>query len=237
VKGPLGDHQTVETTPGFADDAERLTWIREHLYVPAVCDVLDTLGCRDRAMHQRLRPLDPDNCVIVGRARTVRWMEADYVIESDPYGLEIGLMDSLEAGDVVIHSTDYAGTNAPWGELMTTVARRDGAVGCICDSSIRDCRKVIAMQFPVFYAGIRPLDSLGRARVMAYDVPVRCGDVLVRPGELVFADFDGIVVVPRHVEEEALSRAHDKVVKENLSRLDLLNGDSLRTVFDRHGVL
>jgi regulator of RNase E activity RraA len=72
---------------------------------------------------------------------------------------------------------------------------------------------------------------------MAYDVPVRCGDVLVHPGELVFADFDGIVVVPRQVEEEAIARAYDKVVKENLSRRDLLSGDSLRTVFDRHGVL
>jgi regulator of RNase E activity RraA len=227
----------VEEIPGFADDAERLAWIRERLYVPAVCDVLDALGYRGRAMHQRLRPLDPDHCVIAGRAWTVRWMETDYVIEADPYGLEIDLMDSLGAGDVVVHATDIAGTNAPWGELMTTVARRNGAAGCICDSNIRDCRKIMDMGFPVFYAGIRPLDSMGRARVMAYDVPVRCGDVLVHPGELVLADFDGIVVVPRQVEEETLARAYDKVVKENLSRRDLLNGDSLRTVFDRHGVL
>jgi regulator of RNase E activity RraA len=227
----------MDRIPGFAEDAERLAWIHEHLYVPAVCDVLDALGYRDRAMHQRLRPLDPDRCVIAGRARTVRWMETDYVIEADPYGLEIDLMDSLRAGDVVVHSTDFAGTNAPWGELMTTVARCNGAVGCICDSNIRDCRKIMDMGFPVFYAGIRPLDSMGRARVMAYDVPVRCGDVLVHPGELVFADFDGIVVVPHQVEEETLARAYDKVVKESLSRRDLLNGDSLRTVFDRHGVL
>jgi regulator of RNase E activity RraA len=227
----------VDQITGFADDAQRLAWIRECLYVAAVCDVLDALECRDRAMHQRLRPLDQDNCVIVGRARTVRWMETDYVIEADPYGPEIDLMDSLRAGDVVVHSTDFAGTNAPWGELMSTVARRNGAAGCICDSNIRDCRKIMAMGFPVFYAGIRPLDSMGRARVMAYDVPVRCGDVLVHPGELVFADFDGVVVVPRRVEEETLARAYDKVVKENLSRRDLLNGDSLRTVFDRHGVL
>jgi regulator of RNase E activity RraA len=237
MKPLSGVDRTVETIPGLADDAMRLAWIREHLYVPAVCDVLDALGCRDRAMHQRLRPLDPDHCVIAGRARTVRWMETDYVIEADPYGLEIDLMDSLRPGDVVVHSTDHAGTNAPWGELMSTVARRNGAVGCICDSSIRDCRKIMAMHFPVFYTCIRPLDSLGRARVMAYDVPVRCGDVLVRPGELVFADFDGIVVVPRELEDETLARAHDRVVKENFSRRDLLNGDSLRTVFDRHGVL
>jgi 4-hydroxy-4-methyl-2-oxoglutarate aldolase len=227
----------MPTSLSFPDDAARFAWIREHLYVPAVCDVLDGLGLRDQAMHQRLRPLDPDHCVIVGRARTFRWMDADYIEQKDPYGLEIEVMDSLRSGDVAVHSTDAAGTNAPWGELMSTVARRNGATGCICDSNIRDCRKIMALRFPVFYAGIRPLDSMGRGRVMAYDVPVRCGGVLVQPGELVFADFDGIVVVPRAVEDEVLARAHDKVTKENLSRRDLMAGDSLRTVFNRHQVL
>ncbi|MCC6231195.1 MAG: RraA family protein [Verrucomicrobiales bacterium] len=227
----------MNTKLTFAHDTERFTWLRQHLYVPAVCDVLDSLGCRDRAMHQRLRPLDPDHCTIVGRARTFRWMDADYVDQTDPYGLEITVMDSLGPGDVAVHSTDPAGTNAPWGELMSTVALRNGATGCICDSNIRDCRKIIAMKFPVFHAGIRPLDSMGRGRVMAYDVPVRCGDVLVHPGELVFADFDGVVVVPRALEDEVLQRAFEKVSKENDSRRDLLKGDSLRTVFDRYGVL
>jgi 4-hydroxy-4-methyl-2-oxoglutarate aldolase len=221
----------------FATDVERFAWVREHLYVPAICDVLDALGSRDQAMHQRLRPLDPSHCVIVGRARTFRWMDADYVIENDPYGLEIAAMDSLGPGDVALHATDAAGTNAPWGELMSTVAKRNGAVGCVCDSNIRDCLKIIAMEFPVFYTGIRPLDSLGRGRVMAYDVPVRCGGVLVHPGELVFADFDGVVVLPREMEDEVLARAYEKVTKENFSRRDLLNGDSLRTVFDRYQVL
>jgi 4-hydroxy-4-methyl-2-oxoglutarate aldolase len=223
--------------PAFAIDVERFDWMRKHLYVPAVCDVLDSLGFRDQAMHQRLRPLDPSHCVIAGRARTFRWMDTDYVSDTDPYGLEITAMDSLGRGDVAVHSTDAAGTNAPWGELMSTVAKRNGAVGCVCDSNIRDCLKIIAIGFPVFYTGIRPLDSLGRGRVMAYDVPVRCGGVLVRPGELVFADFDGVVVLPREVEDEVLARAFEKVTKENHSRRDLLNGDSLRTVFDRYGVL
>jgi 4-hydroxy-4-methyl-2-oxoglutarate aldolase len=225
------------TGPAFATDTERFAWMRKHLYVPAVCDVLDSLGSRDRAMQERLRPLDPSHCVIVGRARTFRWMDTDYVVDTDPYGLEIAAMDSLGPGDVAVHSTDAAGTNAPWGELMSTVAKRNGAVGCVCDSNIRDCQKIIAMEFPVFYAGIRPLDSLGRGRVMAYDVPVRCGGVLVNPGELVFADFDGVVVLPRDMEDEVLARAFDKVTKENHSRRDLQNGDSLRTVFDRYGVL
>jgi regulator of RNase E activity RraA len=227
----------METKLSFAGDTERFAWVRKHLYVAAVCDVLDALSCRDRAMHQRLRPLDPAHCIIVGRARTFRWMDTDYVVKDDPYGLEIAAMDALGPGDVVVHSTDAAGTNAPWGELMTTVAKRNGATGCICDSNIRDCRRIMALEFPVFCAGIRPLDSMGRGRVMAYDVPVRSGDVLVQPGELVFADFDGVVVVPRALEDETLARAYEKVTKENDSRRDLLRGDSLRDVFNRHGVL
>ncbi|WP_346319205.1 RraA family protein [Chitinophaga sp. YIM B06452] len=218
------------------NDEEKFAWIREHLYVPLVCDVLDTLGYRNQAMHQRLRPLDANNCTIIGRARTLRWMETDYV-EEDAYSIEIEAVDSLTKGDVVVHSTDFGSTNAPWGELMSTIAKRNGAVGCICDSMIRDCRKIMDMNFPVFYGGIRPLDSLGRGRVMAYDVPVRCGDVVVHPGELIFSDFDGIVVIPREVEDKVLELAFEKGSKEDQSRKDLLNGDSLRTVYNRYGVL
>ncbi|MBX3258024.1 MAG: RraA family protein [Chitinophagaceae bacterium] len=221
----------------LTNDKEKFKWIKEHLYVAIVCDVLDILGYRNQAMHQRLRPLDADNCTIIGRARTYRWMETDYVEEEDPYGLEIEAVDSIREGDVVVHSTDFAGTNAPWGELMSTIAKRNGATGCICDSMIRDCKRIIEMKFPIFYGGIRPLDSLGRGRVMAYDVPIRCGDVVVKPGELIFADFDGVVVVPREVEDKVLEMAHEKVFKENASRRDLLNGDSLRVVYDRYGVL
>lgn len=220
----------------FSSDTEKFAWIRENLYVPVVCDILDVLGYRNCAMHHRLRPLDPNNSIIVGRARTFRWMETDYV-ESHAYDIEIEAVDSLKPNDVVVHSADRASTNAPWGELMSTIAQRNGAVGAICDSMVRDCNRMIEMSFPVFYKGIRPVDSLGRGKVMAYDVPVQCGDVLVNPGDLVYADFDGIVVIPKAVEEEVIQKAYDKTKKENQSRVDLLNGDSLRIVFDRYGVL
>jgi regulator of RNase E activity RraA len=223
----------------FDSDKEIFDFVKKNLYVPAVCDILDSLGMRKQAMHQRIRPLLPDvkHCGFIGRARTVQWMEANYVVEGDPYGLEIDAMDSLRAGDVAVHSTDHSGTNAPWGELMSTIARKKGVAGCVCDSQIRDCVRIIEMGFPVYYAGIRPLDSMGRARVMAYDVPVMCGDVLVNPGDLVYADFDGVVVIPKKVEKEVLTRALDKVGKENQSRAELLAGRSLREVFDKYGVL
>ena len=227
VEGELTDEQAIRD------------FMRQKLHVAAVCDILDDLGHRNQAMHHRLRPLLPDihNCGFVGRARTLRWMETDYIVEEDPYGLEIDFMDSLGAGDVIIHSADHAGTNAPWGELMTTVAQYHGAVGCVADSQIRDTVQIIEMGFPVYYTGIRPLDSKGRARVMAYDTPVRCGDVLVFPGDLVFADYDGIVVIPQGEVQQVLRLAQNKMEMESVTRQELLKGRTLREVYNQYGVL
>jgi regulator of RNase E activity RraA len=223
----------------FQNDSSLFDFIKKNLYVAAVCDILDELGYRNQAMHQRLRPLlpDPENCGFIGRARTFRWMETDHIAEENPYGLEIEAMDSLTSGDVAVHSTDYSGTNAPWGELMSTIAKRNGVAGCVCDSQIRDCVKIMKMNFPVYYTGIRPLDSKGRAIVQAYDVPVHCGDVIVRPGDIIYADFDGIVVVPKGVENDVFEKAKEKVNMENLSRKELLSGKSLREVYDKYKAL
>ena len=213
--------------------------MRENLYVAAVCDILDELGHRNQAMHHRLRPLLPDmrSCGFIGRARTFQWTEVDYIDEENPYGLEIEAIDSLGAGDVVVHSTDVNGTNAPWGELMSTIGKRKGVAGCVCDSQVRDCIRIIEMKFPVFYTGIRPLDSKGRGMVTAYDVPVMCGEVVVNPGDVIFADFDGIVVIPKGIEEAVVQKAKEKVHAENLSRKELLAGKSLREVYDKYKAL
>jgi 4-hydroxy-4-methyl-2-oxoglutarate aldolase len=220
-------------------DAELFPFMTEQLYVAAVSDILDSLGFRHQVMHRRLRPLLPDMraCGFAGRARTVRWVEVDEVIERNPYALEIEVMDSLRPGDVIVHSTDYAGTNAPFGELMATVAQKNGAVGCICDSQVRDCVKIVDLGFPVYYAGIQALDSVGRGRVISYDEPVRCGEVIVRPGTLIFADFDGIVVIPPEVEEEVIRSAKERVGSETLTRTELMKGASLQEVYAKYGVL
>ena len=220
----------------FNNDREVFSFAREHLYVASVCDILDELGYRNQAMHQRLRPLLPNmyECGFIGRARTFSWMETNEIPEENPYGLEIEAMDSLTEGDVVVHSTDHNGTNAPWGELMSTIAKKKGVAGCVCDSQVRDCIKIVEMQFPVFYTGIRPLDSKGRGMVTGYDVPILCGGVWVYPGDLVYADFDGIVVVPQSVEKKVFTLAKEKVHSENLSRGELLAGKSLREVYDKY---
>jgi regulator of RNase E activity RraA len=112
-----------------------------------------------------------------------------------------------------------------------------GAVGCVCDSEIRDCLGIIELAFPVHHAGIRPLDSIGRGWLMACDVPVRCGEVLEHPGDTIFADFDGIVVIPRGQLAAVVGLACEKAGKESLSRQELKAGRSLREAFDRSGSL
>jgi len=218
------------------NDNALFAFIKENLYVAAVCDILDEMDLRNQAMHQRLRPLLPNmyDCGFIGRARTFEWIETTTIISDNPYGLEIEAMDSLRAGDVVVHSTDFSGNNAPWGELMSTIANRKGVKGCVCDSQVRDCVKIIEMNFPVFYTGIRPLDSKGRGLVVAYDVPIECGGVTVIPGDLVYADFDGVVVIPKSVENEVVKLAMDKVSRENYSRKELLEGKSLQEVYNKY---
>ena len=93
---------------------------------------------------------------------------------------------------------------APWGELLSTAAQVRGAAGALMDGCTRDIKAIRAMNFPVFHGGIAPLDSKGRGRVMALDVPVRCAGVKVATGDLVFGDADGVVVIPRAVEEKVL---------------------------------
>jgi regulator of RNase E activity RraA len=91
--------------------------------------------------------------------------------------------------------------------------------------------------FPVFASGIKPVDSMGRGCVTAYNVAVECGEVLVQPGDFVFADYDGVVVVPNAMVSEVLELASEKVRRENSSRAELMKGAYLRDVFEKYGVL
>jgi regulator of RNase E activity RraA len=138
---------------------------------------------------------------------------------------------------VVVVSTSYSGQNAPWGELLSTAARARGARGAVVDGLVRDVKKIDKLGFPVFAAGIKPVDSRGRGLVLDYNVPVECGGVMVNPGDLVFADYDGVVVIPAAVVPEVVSMATDKVSRENNSRKELMDGAFLKDVYDKYGVL
>jgi 4-hydroxy-4-methyl-2-oxoglutarate aldolase len=124
-----------------------------------------------------------------------------------------------------------------WGELLTTAAKNTGCVGAIIDGGLRDVGKIRAMDFPVFARGVSLYDSLHRQRVIDVDVPVELDGVLFAPGDLVFADEDGVVVVPQAVEREAIRRAWDKVHAENEVRDAIRHGLKAREAFAKYGVL
>jgi len=221
---------------GARENEDRLLGImREKLYVSVVSDVLDGLGLQEQAMAARLRPLALTDRV-VGRAHTV--LTADvYERPAEPYRLEIESVDALSAGDVMVACTNGSERTCFWGELLSTAAMARGATGCVIDGHTRDVLRIIEMGFPLFCTGFRPVDSSSRSTVIDYRVPVRCGGVLVRPGDIIFGDVDGVVSIPRDRLEETVERALAKVEGENQSREMLLQGHLLRDVYDRFGVL
>ena len=107
----------------------------------------------------------------------------------------------------------------------------------VIDGYTRDTKAISAMGFPVFCRGMHPADSLGRIDVAEHDVPIRCGGVLVHPGDLILADEDGVVTIPRDVAEQAITLAEEKVRGENLVRQALAEGMSVAEAFRRYGIL
>jgi len=102
---------------------------------------------------------------------------------------------------------------------------------------VRDVKSIREMRFPVFHGGIGPLDSKGRGKVVAIDVPIECAGVVVHPGDLVFGDADGCVVVPQSAEKAVIAAALEKLAGERNSLEALRQGRYLRDVFAQYGVL
>ena len=218
------------------DDA-LIAEVRSKLYSAVLSDVLDGLGNMHHALAPSIRPLD-DSLVLFGRARTALYAPVYHVEpDSNPYELEIRLVDDLKKDDVAIMACPMPERIGPWGELLTAAARARGAAGCVTDGLVRDVRLIREMRFPVFSGGIGPLDTKGRARMVDRDVPVMCAGVTVRSGDLVFGDVDGVIVIPQDVEQEVVRRALQKISGEHQSREALEKGEKLADVFRRLGIL
>ena len=209
---------------------EGLEALLDVLHTAAVADVLDDVGYRSQAMSHEIRPLAAD-ARLIGRAATAQVIEVDKLPES-PYELTIELIDSLVEGEVVVAAANRSRKSALWGELLTTGAMARGARGVVTDGLCRDTRRIDDMGFPVFAAGVSPLDSMGRLEVVALRVPVVVGGVAVANGDLIIADHDGVVVIPASVEETVIRRAVEKVENEGEVRSRLRAGATLRATFD-----
>jgi regulator of RNase E activity RraA len=198
-------------------------------------DALDSLARRDQVMDSAISPLAL-GARAIGRAATVQFAPVDHDTD-EPYDAAISFIDQLQPGAVVVIASGGSTRTAFWGELFSAAAIGRGAAGAVCDGYVRDSDKVRAIGFPVFGTGTRPIDYRARMEITGTDRPVVCGGVLVRPGDLVLADDDGVVVVPADAEADAVSRANDRAKRETTVLDELRGGATLRSVWTRHRVL
>ncbi len=217
---------------------EVLAEMRADFFCAMLSDVLDGLGYTDQVLDHWVRPLD-DASVMVGRARTMLY--ADVYAPPGPdenhYALEIALVDDLRRDEVVVAACGATGRIAPWGGLLSTVASLRGAAGAVMDGKVRDILQIREMGFPVFAGGIAPLDSRGRGKVIETDIPVMCGGVLIRRGDIIFGDADGCLAIPAAIENDVLQAARKKLAGENKSLAALQAGRTLADVYDEFGIL
>ena len=102
---------------------------------------------------------------------------------------------------------------------------------------VRDVARIRAMEFPVFHGGIGPLDTKNRAEMVEKDATVTVAGVTISPGDWILGDVDGVVVIPADKAQQVISAALEKIAAEDTTRAELEAGQSLRSVFARHGVL
>jgi 4-hydroxy-4-methyl-2-oxoglutarate aldolase len=212
-----------------------LTMRLSKLFSAVLCDVLDRKGFRTQAMAHEVRPLFPE-ARIIGTAKTLLSVRNPN-LSARPYEKELEALDALQPGEVVVIGTEGDLSAGVWGELLSCAARAKGSVGAITDGLTRDAAGIREKKFPVFARGISPYDSYGRSEIVAYDVPVTCGGVRVKPGEIVFADFDGIVIVPTEVLDETLELAESKARGERIVDEEFRKGRRIADVFAEYGVL
>lgn len=210
--------------------------MRQSLTAAVVSDALDGLGYRRHSPTIPLRPMTVGDRVLVGRCRTTLWADMAHS-DPKPYELELQAVDACQPDDVLICAANGSNRSGIWGELLSTAARNRGCVGAIVDGMVRDVRQMSKMGFAVWALGTNLLDSLHRQRVIDVDVPVELGGIEFRSGDLVIADVDGVVVVPRELEAEAIRRAWEKVHAENITRDAIRGGMLASEAYRTYGVL
>lgn len=207
----------------------------ERLSSALLADVLDALGHRHSALPAEVRPLSP-SWRVCGRAATLSAVSVA-AEPARPYEVEMACIDALKPGEVLVATTNGDRSSALWGELLSTACQARGAAGVVIDGLTRDAARILAMGYPVFAAGYCPLDSKGRLDCVGHGEPIRVGSCVVHPGDWVFGDIDGLVVVPAALAEEAFRLALVKAQGENRVRDELARGRSVREVFAEFGIL
>lgn len=223
-------------------DADLFHVLKTELFTAVVGDILDTLGYRRQFLPSGIKPLR-DDMKIAGRAMPV--LEADVFsdgkgsfgpLAEKPFGIMFEALDSLKPGDVYI-ATGSSLRYALWGGLMSTRAIHLKAAGAILDGYVRDAGEIELLGFPAFSRGIYAQDQGPRGKVIDYNTPIEIEGIRIEPGDLIYGDREGVLVIPKAVEKEAVKLAHEKVHTENKVADAIRNGMSTVEAFATFGVM
>jgi 4-hydroxy-4-methyl-2-oxoglutarate aldolase len=207
--------------------------VRE-LYTPVVGDILDDLGFTHQFLPQPIQPLR-EEMRLAGRAMPVLMIDV-FGKQKKPFGLLTEALDQLQPGEIYLASGGEMRC-AYWGEILTATAKKRGAAGAVINGFHRDTPKVLEQNWPVFSRGRFAQDSAVRTQVVDYRCPIEVGGTRVEPGDLVFGDLDGVVIVPKKTEAEVIERALGKARGEKLVRKEIEAGMSSTEAFKKHGIL
>lgn len=214
---------------------EKTCELLSKLHSTVICDALDRLGHRCQGMTPTIRPLFTQARAF-GPARTMLSVPKSGFPEK-PYAKELEALDLIGPGDVIVVATTQDRIAGVWGELLSTAAKARGCVGVVLDGFTRDAARICSQRFPVFAQGISPYDSHGRSEVISYDTSIQCGGVQVEPNDIVFADYDGVVVIPLNVVEKTLQLAVEKSSREKIVDEEFRSGRKVVDVFAEHQIL
>lgn len=226
----------------WKNDREMFEIMRSALYSAVIGDILDQMGYYHQFLPQRIQPMQPD-MLLAGRAMTV--LEADAFGDftqsrnpmlTKPFGLMLEAIDDLKENEVYIcsgASPEYALV----GELMCTRMQMLGAAGAVANGFHRDTKGILALDFPCFSYGAYAQDQAPRGRVMDYRVPIELEGVAVKPGDIVFGDTDGVLIIPQAVENEVIQRAYEKATGEQTVAEAIRGGMPAKEAFDRYGIM
>ncbi len=227
----------------WKSDDELVTLMQRELFTCVVGDVMDKLNLQHQFLPPQIKPLNKD-MVLIGRAMPV--LAVDVFTEKiagtanklmdKPFGLMLEALDDLHKNEVYVN-TGSSPRNALWGELMSTRARKLGSTGAVLNGYVRDTKAILNMNFPTFGFGSYGQDSAPRYKVVDFRIPVEIGAVRVRPGDILFGDIDGVLLVPAEAETEVFTRALEKARGEKLVRKAIEDGSSAVAAFEKFGIM
>ncbi|MCL2745282.1 MAG: RraA family protein [Planctomycetaceae bacterium] len=204
----------------------------EKLYTGCVNDVLRELCLTNQALPHEIKPLR-DEMVLAGFAFTIR-SNSDPTIAGE-LELRVKMLDELRPNMVCIWNANGLADASHWGGVMTKMSLKQGVRGAIIDGGIRDTKDILEQGFPIWYRYRISNGSLSRAKITGYQVPIVVGNVYIKPGDLIFADIDGAIVVPRKLVMPVLERAEGIETNELEFKEWIEAGLSPEQVHDRGG--